>query len=164
MSPLLANIMLDDLDKELEKRGHRFVRYADDCNIYVGSERAGERVMSSVKRYLKERLKLRVNETKSAVDRPWRRKFLGFSLYRHKGGTGIRIAPESLKRLKAKMRRRTCRSEGQSLKRVAGPPSSRNPSGTLVRLTNCSAEQSPGYRLLAGPGPSEFDRTLPTTS
>ncbi|MGE5507553.1 MAG: group II intron reverse transcriptase/maturase [Chitinophagales bacterium] len=116
LSPLLANIMLDDLDKELEKRGHRFVRYADDCNIYVRTERAGERVMESVKSYLQERLKLRVNGAKSAVDRPWRRKFLGFSLYRHKGGTGIRIAPESLKRLKAKIRKLTRRSKGQSMK------------------------------------------------
>ena len=77
LSPLLANIMLDDLDKELEKRGHRFVRYADDCNIYVRSRRAGERVMASVRRFLSERLSLKVNERKSAVDRPWKRKFLG---------------------------------------------------------------------------------------
>ena len=80
LSPLLANIMLDDLDKELERRGHRFVRYADDCNIYVRSRRAGERVMASTRNFLRERLSLRVNEAKSAVDRPWKRKFLGFSM------------------------------------------------------------------------------------
>ena len=79
LSPLLSNIYLDELDKELEKRGHRFCRYADDCNIYVQSRRAGERVMASVRRYLTDRMKLQVNEAKSAVDRPWKRKFLGFS-------------------------------------------------------------------------------------
>jgi group II intron reverse transcriptase/maturase len=79
LSPLLANIMLDDLDKELEKRGHRFVRYADDCNIYVRSKRAGERVMNSLRRFLEGKLSLKVNERKSAVDRPWKRKLLGFS-------------------------------------------------------------------------------------
>ncbi|MGE5552563.1 MAG: group II intron reverse transcriptase/maturase [Betaproteobacteria bacterium] len=117
LSPLLANIMLDDLDKELERRGHRFVRYADDCNIYVRTERAGKRVMGSVKQYLQERLKLRVNEAKSAVDRPWRRKFVGFSMYRHKGRTGIRIAPENLRRLKDRIRKLTSRSRSQSLER-----------------------------------------------
>jgi len=79
LSPLLANLLLDGLDKELERRGHRFVRYADDCNIYVRSARAGKRVLASLTRYLERRLKLAVNEAKSAVDRPWRRTFLGFS-------------------------------------------------------------------------------------
>ncbi|WP_268884602.1 reverse transcriptase domain-containing protein, partial [Alicyclobacillus suci] len=79
LSPLLANIMLDDFDKELERRGHRFARYADDCNVYVRSKRAGERVMASLTRYLEETLKLKVNQEKSAVDRPWRLKFLGYS-------------------------------------------------------------------------------------
>ena len=79
LSPLLANILLDDFDKELEKRGHRFVRYADDCNIYVRSRRAGERVCQSLTHYLKHRLRLTVNQSKSAVARPWMRKFLGFS-------------------------------------------------------------------------------------
>jgi group II intron reverse transcriptase/maturase len=104
MSPLLANILLDDLDKELERRGHVFCRYADDCNIYVRSERAGERVMSSIGRYLEERLKLKVNRKKSAVDRVWRRKFLGFSFYRMYGRAGIRIHPKSLKRFKETIR------------------------------------------------------------
>ena len=79
LSPLLSNLMLDELDKELERRGHHFVRYADDCNIYVRSERAGERVMASVERFLAKRLKLKVNRQKSAVAPPRQRKFLGFS-------------------------------------------------------------------------------------
>jgi group II intron reverse transcriptase/maturase len=78
LSPLLSNILLDELDKELEKRGHKFVRYADDCNIYV-RKKAGERVMKSITAFIEKKLRLKVNETKSAVDRPWRRKFLGFS-------------------------------------------------------------------------------------
>jgi len=86
LSPLLANVLLDELDKELERRGHRFVRYADDCNVYVRSVRAGHRVMDSLKSFLQKRLRLKVNEGKSAVDRPWRRAFLGFSMYRGREG------------------------------------------------------------------------------
>ena len=103
MSPLLANILLDDLDKELEKRGLRFCRYADDCNIYVKTKRAGERVKKSVTKYLEQNLKLKVNEEKSAVDYPWNRKFLGFSFTWEKKSR-IRIAPKSLKRVKDKIR------------------------------------------------------------
>ena len=114
LSPLLANILLDDLDRELQKRGHRFTRYADDCNIYVRSKRAGERVMQSVTDYLQERLKLRVNEKKSAVDRPWRRKFLGFSFYKSRK-TGIRLAPESTQRLKEKPRELTRRNRSMAM-------------------------------------------------
>ena len=114
LSPLLANVLLDDLDKELERRGHRFVRYADDCNIYVRTKRAGERVMSGVRDFLQERLRLRVNEAKSAVDRPWRRKFLGFSLYKNRG-VRIRTATQSLERAKGKIRELTGRSNGQSM-------------------------------------------------
>ena len=114
LSPLLANIMLDDLDKELEKRGHRFVRYADDCNIYVKSRRAGERVMGSIRRYVEGRLKLKVNEEKSAVDRPWRRKFLGFSFTNYKRPL-IRVAPKSLDRFKDKVRELTSRRRSMSL-------------------------------------------------
>jgi RNA-directed DNA polymerase len=81
LSPLLSNIVLDELDRELIKRGHRFVRYADDCNIYVRSQRAGERVMESIKRFIEKKLKLKVNDSKSAVGRPAERKFLGFSFF-----------------------------------------------------------------------------------
>ena len=80
LSPLLSNIMLDELDKELEKRGHKFCRYADDCNIYVKSKRAGERVMENITSFIEGKLKLKVNINKSAVERPWKRKFLGFTL------------------------------------------------------------------------------------
>lgn len=111
LSPLLANIMLDNLDKELELRGHRFVRYADDCNVYVKSRRAGERVLESVKEYVEGRLKLKVNISKSAVDRPWKRKFLGFSFTWEKN-TRIRIASKSIERLKEKVRQITSRSNG----------------------------------------------------
>jgi retron-type reverse transcriptase len=86
LSPLLSNIVLDELDRELESRGHRFVRYADDCNIYVSSERAGQRVMASVSRFIERRLRLKVNEKKSAVARPGMRHFVGFSLQRSRDG------------------------------------------------------------------------------
>lgn len=108
LSPLLSNIVLDELDKELEKRGHRFVRYADDCNIYVKSRRAGERTMKSVQKFIEQKLRLKVNEEKSAVDRPWKRKFLGFSFTWHKEPK-VRIAKESIKRLRQKIREMTSR-------------------------------------------------------
>jgi RNA-directed DNA polymerase len=109
LSPLLSNLVLDDLDKELEKRGHRFARYADDCNIYVASERAGQRVMASIKKFITGKLKLKVNEAKSAVAEPKRRKFLGFTLRRKR-----HIAPQSLKRFKQRVRELTVR-QGMSL-------------------------------------------------
>jgi len=115
LSPLLANIILDELDKELEKRGHKFCRYADDCNIYVRSRSAGNRVMKSVKRFIETKLKLKVNEAKSAVDRPWRRKFLGFSFYNSKDGVRIRIHEKSIKRFKEKVREVTNRNKGISM-------------------------------------------------
>ena len=118
LSPLLANIMLDDLDKELEKRGHRFVRYADDCNIYVRSKRAGERVMNSVREFLEQRLSLKVNERKSAVDRPWRRKFLGFSFYWRKGEVRVRVAKQALDRCRNKLRRLTRRTRAGTLEEI----------------------------------------------
>ncbi|MFC7687472.1 group II intron reverse transcriptase/maturase, partial [Ureibacillus sp. GCM10028918] len=108
LSPLLSNIVLDELDKELEKRGHKFVRYADDCNIYVKSKRAGERTMMSVQRFIEGKLRLKVNEKKSAVDRPWNRKFLGFSFTNHKEPK-VRIAKASLQRMKKKIREVTSR-------------------------------------------------------
>lgn len=116
LSPLLANILLDDLDKELERRGHRFARYADDCNIYVRSQRAGERVMQKVKDLLENRLRLKVNEAKSAVDRPWRRKFLGFSFYWNKDGPQVRLAPKTVDRLKQRLRELTKRSRSMAMR------------------------------------------------
>ncbi len=107
LSPLLANILLDDLDKELERRQLRFVRYADDCNIYVRRWRAGERVKRSITNYLEKKLKRNVNEAKSAVDRPWRRKFLGFSFTSQKEAK-IRIAPKSLKRVRTTSAEPSC--------------------------------------------------------
>ena len=104
LSPLFSNIMLDDLDKELEKRGHRFVRYADDCNIYVRSRRAGERVMKSVQRFLQQKLKLKINEKKSKVKQAQRVKYLGFSFYKRKGEVLIRVARDSLNRFREKLR------------------------------------------------------------
>jgi group II intron reverse transcriptase/maturase len=115
LSPLLSNIYLNELDKELEKRGHKFCRYADDCNIYVRSKRAGERVMASVRGYLKDRLKLKVNEAKSAVDRPWKRTFLGFS-YLAGQEVRIRLAARSIERVKAKLRGLTRRNRSQEMK------------------------------------------------
>ena len=103
LSPLLSNILLTDLDRELERRGHAFCRYADDCNIYVRSQRAGERVLASLTRFLTQRLKLKVNVAKSAVARPWERKFLGYSLTWHKAPRR-RIAPSSLQRLERRVR------------------------------------------------------------
>ena len=101
LSPLLANVFLDDLDRELERRGHRFVRYADDCNIYVKSKRAGDRVLSSVRRFVEERMRLKLNEGKTAVDKATKRKFLGFSLYgSERYGYRIRLAAEAKKRFR----------------------------------------------------------------
>jgi RNA-directed DNA polymerase len=117
LSPWLSNVMLDDLDRELERRGLKFARYADDCNIYVRSRRAGERVMASVTRFLTEKLKLKVNESKSAVDRPWNRKFLGFSFTAGKKPKR-RIAPKAIARFKARIRELTCRTRGISLERM----------------------------------------------
>src|SRR6266403_850529 len=117
LSPLLSNIVLDELDRELERRKHRFVRYADDCNIYVRSQRAGQRVMSSVTGFLTRRLKLKVNEAKSAVARPVERKFLGFSFSKNKEPKR-RIAPKALLRCKQKIRELTQRTRGISLEQM----------------------------------------------
>ncbi|MFC5652472.1 group II intron reverse transcriptase/maturase [Paenibacillus solisilvae] len=114
LSPLLANILLDDLDKELTKRGLLFVRYADDCNIFVASKRAGHRVMESVTRFVEGKLKLNVNREKSSVDRPWNRKFLGFSYLRDKKAT-IRLAPQTLSRFKEKVRELTNRTRSMPM-------------------------------------------------
>lgn len=117
LSPLLANIMLDDLDRLLEKRGHRFCRYADDCNVYVRSKRAGERVMAAMVRYITADLSLRVNGAKSAVDRPKKRKFLGYSF---RGDSKLRIASKSIERLKARVRELTQRNRSISLEERLG--------------------------------------------
>src|SRR5215470_12474743 len=117
LSPLLSNIVLDELDRELERRGHRFVRYADDCNIYVRSQRAGQRVMKNVTRFLTRRLKLKVNAAKSAVARPVERKFLGFSFSNNKEPKR-RIAPKTLLRCKQKIRELTRRTRGISLEQM----------------------------------------------
>jgi RNA-directed DNA polymerase len=115
LSPLLANLLLDELDRELEARGHRFVRYADDCNIYVGSRRAGMRVMRSISRFLNERLKLKVNEAKSAVAKPRERSFLGFSIARN---GGVAVSAKARDRLKAKVRELTSRNRGCTIRRI----------------------------------------------
>src|SRR5246500_426174 len=119
LSPLLSNLVLDELDRELERRGHRFVRYADDSNIYVRSEKAGRRVMESISRFITQKLKLKVNEAKSAVARPQERKFLGFSFT---AGPDIRrmIAPKSLERFKRRIREITRRAKGVSIKTTVG--------------------------------------------
>jgi RNA-directed DNA polymerase len=116
LSPLLSNLVLDDLDKELTRRGLRFCRYADDCNIYVRSRRAGERVMASVSRFLTNKLKLKVNEAKSAVARPEERKFLGFSI--SNDGSERRIAPKALERFQTQIREFTRRTRGESLPQI----------------------------------------------
>jgi RNA-directed DNA polymerase len=118
LSPFLSNVVLDELDKELEKRGHCFVRYADDSNIYVRSQRAGERVMESVSRFIEKRLKLRVNSNKSAVGEPKRRKFLGFSFTGGREPNRIKIAEPSLQRFRAQVRRMTLRNRGRGLEEV----------------------------------------------
>jgi len=119
LSPLLSNLVLDDLDRELERRGHRFVRYADDCNIYVRSARAGQRVMESVTRFIVEKLKLKVNGEKSAVARPQERKFLGFS-FTWDWKPKRRIAPKARVRMKQRVRELTWRTRGISLEEMVG--------------------------------------------
>ena len=116
LSPLLSNIMLDAMDKELEKRGLSFCRYADDCNIYVASQRAGERVMASITRFIEGKLKLKVNREKSAVARPWERKFLGYS-FTNERRTRIRVAEASIDRLKAKVKALFREGRGRNLGR-----------------------------------------------
>jgi RNA-directed DNA polymerase len=117
LSPLLSNLVLDELDRELERRGHHFVRYADDCNIYVRSEKAGQRVMESVKRFISKRLKLKVNEQKSAVARPQVRKFLGFS-FSSGPVIGRTIAPKAIDRFKDRIRELTGQGRSTSLERT----------------------------------------------
>ena len=119
LSPLLSNLVLDELDQELTQRGHRFCRYADDCNIYVRSSRAGERVLASVRYFLTTKLRLTVNESKSAVARPEERKFLGFSIANDGGQR--HIAPKAIQKFKARIRELTCRTRGVSLTMLIEP-------------------------------------------
>jgi RNA-directed DNA polymerase len=117
LSPLLSNILLDELDKELERRGHRFCRYADDCNIYVKSKAAGERVMESITQFLEKRLRLKVNREKSAVDRPWKRKFLGYTMTVNMSPK-LKVSQNSLKRAKARIREIMRKGRGRSVLKV----------------------------------------------
>lgn len=110
LSPLLSNIMLNELDKELTKRGLKFCRYVDDCNIYAKSRKAANRIMKSITEFIEKKLKLKVNLEKSTVDRPWRLKFLGFSFYHKKGGIGVRVDQKPIQRLKLKLKKLTKRS------------------------------------------------------
>lgn len=134
LSPLLSNILLDELDKELESRGHRFCRYADDVNVYVKSEAGGKRVMDSLERFLTKRLRLKVNREKSAVARPWERSFLGYS-FTAEARPRTRIAPKSLKRLKQKLKPEWRKGRGRSVK------------ATIVRLNQIIIGWASYYRL-----------------
>ena len=117
LSPLLANIVLDELDWELEQRGHTFARYADDCQIYTGSQRSAERVNTSIKHFIEKRLRLKVNEDKSAVARPWERSFLGFTFSRGRGFR-IKVADKAMKQLKCRIRELSRRTRGHNLLRI----------------------------------------------
>jgi RNA-directed DNA polymerase len=119
LSPLLSNILLDEFDQELERRGHRFVRYADDSNVYVQSKAAGERVMASLESFLSKKLRLKVNRSKSAVARPWDRKFLGYSVTTNREPK-LKVSSESIRRLKNKLRHEFRRARGRSVGRFAG--------------------------------------------
>jgi len=118
LSPLLSNILLTDLDRELEKRGHRFCRYADDCNIYVKSEKAGQRVLESITHYLEKKLKLRVNREKSGVDRASKRKFLGYTVLHRQGTVHLKVAPAAIRRFRGDLKAIFRRGRGRSLYRV----------------------------------------------
>ena len=116
LSPVLSNVVLDELDWELRRRGHVFARYADDCNVFVGSRTAGERVMASLQRFIEGSLRLKVNAMKSAVDRPWKRSFLGFTFSRK--GAKVKVAAKAIDRLKAQVRILSRRTRGQTIGRV----------------------------------------------
>jgi len=115
LSPLLSNIMLNELDGELERRGLKFCRYADDCNIYLRSRKAADRVMASITKFIEQQLKLTVNKDKSTVGRPWELKFLGFSFYDKKGVVGVRVHEKSVRKFKAKLKGITGRSNAMSI-------------------------------------------------
>jgi group II intron reverse transcriptase/maturase len=115
LSPLLANIMLGELDRELERRGLKFCRYADDINIYIISRKAAQRVMASITKFIENKLKLKVSKEKSSVDRPWKLKFLGFSFYYKKKGIGIRVHPKSVAKFRQNLKQITARSNAMSM-------------------------------------------------
>jgi RNA-directed DNA polymerase len=117
LSPLLSNVLLDEFDKELERRGHCFCRYADDAKVYVRSRRAGERVMASLTHFLESKLRLKVNRAKSAVDRPWKRKFLGYTVTNHRSPR-LKPAPQSVQRAKDRIREITHKGRGRNILRV----------------------------------------------
>ena len=147
---MLSNILLDDLDKELERREHNFCRYADDVNIYVGSRRAGERVLDSIERFLDQRLRLQVNRQKSAVDRPWKRKFLGYSLTWHKRPR-LKVAPSSLERLKRELKKIFRQGRGRNLgqaDRGVDP----DPSGVGELLPSVGSAEGVSRSLTSGYG------------
>jgi RNA-directed DNA polymerase len=118
LSPLLSNILLTDLDRELEKREHKFCRYADDCNIYVKSEKAGQRVLASITHYLEKKLKLRVNREKSGVGHPWQRKFLSYTVCNRKQNVRLRISPKAIMRSRGDLKAVFRRGRGRALRRV----------------------------------------------
>ena len=146
LSPVLSNVVLDELDWELDRRGHRFARYADDCNIVVRSERAGKRVMASVTRFIEDSLRLTVNARKSAVDRPWNRKFLGFTVSRN--GTKLKVADKAIDKLKDRVRELTRRTRGHRLDDDRGR-AERNPAWLESVLRHRrSAESSARHRQM----------------
>lgn len=149
LSPLLSNIVLDELDRELDRRGHRFVRYADDCNIYMGSEHAGKRVMASVSRFIEGRLRLKVNREKSAVARPSTRHFVGFSLRRTgEGAVAVKLSNRSLKRVRRRIVELTPRNWGGSVREVIGRLN-RYLEGWLAFFKICTHDEvSVGFKIL----------------
>jgi group II intron reverse transcriptase/maturase len=153
LSPLLANVLLDEVDRELEQRGHAFARYADDLNVYVGSMRAGERVMRLLRK-LFYRLRLRINEAKSAVAPARERKFLGFSFWRHRDDAKLRVAPQAIEKLKERIRKLTLRTRGRSmativaeLREIGDAHDDRTPSQVALRwLIQKGAVPIPGAK------------------
>ena len=165
LSPLLSNILLDELDKELAHRGHKFCRYADDCNIYVRSQRAGARVMDSIERFLGKRLRLKVNRRKSAVAKPQDRQFLGFSFTSGRV-LKIKMSPKALKNVKHRIRKITLRSRGVSLRQVVKELSTYLRGGSWLLPTGRNPDDIQGPGQLATPSTTLFrneamDKQLP---
>ena len=144
LSPLLSNIVLDELDKELEKRGLHFVRYADDCVIFVRSERAGKRVMESVSGFIEKRLRLKVNREKSAVGRPWDRKYLGFCTTNTRHAPKLRIHWKTIQRFRDRVREITARKRGRSTRQVIDEPQAFLVERQRRRLAGAASRDCPG--------------------